>query len=334
MNDINLDQFKFDYDLTWAAVFLHHDGTVLGRYGSGPSDFDDLNATPGLRKTMERVLAAHGDFKRLRPLLEGKRGPKPTYELPQEIPSPMIQKALGKTGQRESCLHCHNIYDGQHEALLGKGLFDPFKVWKYPNPSNLGFIVDPIDGTLITDIQEDSPASRGGLVKGDVLERINDQPIYSLADVQFVLHFAKESDELVVDLQRSSTPMRKRLILEPGWRVSDLSWRGSLYGMPPRPGLWVERMLPGAKEQANIPSDKMALEVRGVFGNEVRKAGLKKGDIIIKSGISSQDIGSGEFHEDLRLNYHKPGSTLKLRVLRLTEEHDVEVTFQVPVEED
>ena len=38
MNGVDLRQFQFDYDMAWAALFLHPDGTVYARYGSRTVD--------------------------------------------------------------------------------------------------------------------------------------------------------------------------------------------------------------------------------------------------------------------------------------------------------
>jgi len=46
MKNIDLAQFQFDYDLTWAVIFLNVDGTVYGRYGSrsveGPMAYNSM----------------------------------------------------------------------------------------------------------------------------------------------------------------------------------------------------------------------------------------------------------------------------------------------------
>ncbi|SVB76452.1 uncharacterized protein METZ01_LOCUS229306, partial [marine metagenome] len=34
MKGVDLSQFQFDYDLSWAAMFINADGTVYGRYGT------------------------------------------------------------------------------------------------------------------------------------------------------------------------------------------------------------------------------------------------------------------------------------------------------------
>ena len=34
MKGVDLNQFQFDYDLNWAAMFLNADGTVYARYGT------------------------------------------------------------------------------------------------------------------------------------------------------------------------------------------------------------------------------------------------------------------------------------------------------------
>ena len=80
MNGVDLEQFRFDYDLSWAALFLHPDGTVYARYGSrsvaGPMV---SNSTEGLVATMERVLDAHRQYPANRHLFADKRGPEPRF---------------------------------------------------------------------------------------------------------------------------------------------------------------------------------------------------------------------------------------------------------------
>ena len=36
-NDLDLQRFQFDYELTFAVIFMNADGTIYGRYGSRSS---------------------------------------------------------------------------------------------------------------------------------------------------------------------------------------------------------------------------------------------------------------------------------------------------------
>jgi hypothetical protein len=308
-------------------MFVHPDGTVFARYGSrNAKGAMALNSMEGLKNTMTRVLEAHRGYPANKELFAGKRGPAPRYGRAKDFPSPTLRKALSQQGN-QGCVHCHNIWDGHHEALVEEKLYDPRKVWKYPSPESIGLTVDPGTGTRVIAAAPDSAAARAGLRKGDVLERLNGQAIYSLADLQFVLHFLPEKSSLTISADRAGQTVSHTLSLEPGWRTADISWRGSMWPMPPKPGLWTENVLPSEKREQGIAPDRLAIEVRGVFGPAVRKAGLKEDDIIVRHGESEKQMTSGEFHSDLRLNYYRPGSVLKLEVLRDGERRKIEVKF-------
>ena len=100
-----------------------------------------------------------------------------------------------------------------------------------------------------------------------------------------------------------------------------------MYGMPPKPGLWVEAADENQKRELGIAQDKLALNVRGVFGNDVRRGGLKKGDVIVQFGDETAHHSEGTFHAHLRLNYYTPNARLPLKVIRDGRSVDLTVTF-------
>src|SRR5688572_26099082 len=59
-NSLDLSVFQFDYDMSWAALFLNADMTVYGRYGSrnagGKDASDGLLSLPAFKKAAERAL--------------------------------------------------------------------------------------------------------------------------------------------------------------------------------------------------------------------------------------------------------------------------------------
>ena len=59
MRDVNLAKYQFDYDLTWAGLFVSPDGRVLGRYGGRDAESaDDKVSLKGLRYAMEAARKA------------------------------------------------------------------------------------------------------------------------------------------------------------------------------------------------------------------------------------------------------------------------------------
>ena len=61
IDNLDLNLFEFDYDLTFTVFFLNADGKVYARYGGRDGkDPDGRQSLAGLRYTMESVLEAHG----------------------------------------------------------------------------------------------------------------------------------------------------------------------------------------------------------------------------------------------------------------------------------
>lgn len=327
MRDVDLAQFQFDYDLTWSALFLHPDGTVFARYGSQTAEGPMAsNSMAGLRNTLTRVLEAHAGYPANRERFRAKKGPPPEYRRAREIPSDRVKQILSREG-RDGCVHCHNIYDGLHDAKIRKGTYDPEKLWKYPLPENLGLEIDPDSGHRIRAVRPGSFAARGGLKTGDVITALGGQAIFSIADIQFVLHFLPEKAKLEVEYSRSGKKGQTTLELEGDWRRTPITWRGSLWGMPPAPGLWVEDVDGRGKRELGLPAGKLGLKIRGVFGHQVRAAGLKAGDHIVEYDGRDADVTAAEFHAYLRFTHYRPGSLLKLTVLREGKRRKVDVRF-------
>ena len=332
MNGIDLNQFQFDYDQTWAVMFLRHDGTVLARYGTrGDKDGMKYNSLDGLTTTMRSVLDVHRHWQ---PGLEkryaAKKGPIAKHATADQIPSKTISNILAREKQgKQSCIHCHNVYDGLRDDAISQRDYDPAKRYKYPLPQSIGWNVDAASGTKITKVIAGSAAAQAGMRSGQRIKTMNGQPVHSIADIQFVLHNLGERANLIIetlssDIDRTTS---KTVSLRPGWKVGDIGWRASMYGMPPKPGLWVEAMGNGEKGKLGIAKDKLALKVRGVFGRDVRRSGLQQGDVITQFADESDHHSEGDFHAHLRLNYYQPNSKLPVNVIREGRPKEIVVTF-------
>jgi hypothetical protein len=327
MQGVDLEQFQFDYDLTWAALFIHADGAVLARYGNETAaEPTGGNSVAGLKKLMERVLVAHAGYPANRALFAAKRGPPPKYAKTDLIPSPRIQKHRGATSS-EQCIHCHNIYDAYHDLEVRAGGYDPRRLWKHPPPENIGLRIDAGSGNRIEGVTEGSAAAKAGLRPGDAIEVLGGQAILSIADVQFVLHHLPEKASLAVVARRGEERVETALELSGPWRESDISWRASMWEMPPSPGLWLEDVPAAEKDRLGIAADRMALRVRGLFKPPVQRSGLKTGDVLTAFDGKDAAIGPTGFHAILALEHYRPGAVLKLEVLRDGERRRIEVAF-------
>jgi serine protease Do len=58
------------------------------------------------------------------------------------------------------------------------------------------------DGVVVTRVEDDSPATEGGVQRGDVIREINRQKIRTMADFERLTRDVKEGDRLTVLLQR------------------------------------------------------------------------------------------------------------------------------------
>ncbi|MDZ8081923.1 MAG: HhoA/HhoB/HtrA family serine endopeptidase [Nostoc sp. DcaGUA01] len=58
-------------------------------------------------------------------------------------------------------------------------------------------------GVVIKGVTEDSPAKRGGLIVGDVIQKVNGQPVKTSAQVQKLVESSKVGDILAIEVNRS-----------------------------------------------------------------------------------------------------------------------------------
>ena len=117
------------------------------------------------------------------------------------------------------------------------------------------------------------------------------------------------------------------LQLKKGWRPANLSWRASMYGMPPFPRLWIETLPDARRRRLKIPDDRLAFLVRGLWGPQVTRAGIRPGDVILSYDGDHKRCTPGQFHAYVRLNHHRPKSKLELEILRKGSKKKLVVTF-------
>jgi predicted metalloprotease with PDZ domain len=304
MRGVNLTVFAFDYDLTWAAFFLNADEHVYGRYGGRDAgDPEKYLTLAGLKYAMRQALAAHRHAQRERPPAAAQ--PVRTVE----------QYAAAKRLTPNACIHCHQVYDFRREELQAAGRWTKDEVWVYPLPENVGLTLDVTQGNRIAAVRADSPAGRAGLRAGDVLRDLNRQPVASFADAQHALHLAPAAGAVPITWQRGAARLTGTLQLEPGWRKTDISWRGSMWGLDPTPCVYGPDLTPAEKRQLGLGPKRLAFRQGNFIPPPARLAGVRPGDIILGIDGKELEMTMLQFNAYVRLSY-EVGDPITLNIIR------------------
>jgi serine protease Do len=326
-NRLDLDLFQFDYDMSWAAMFLNADGTIYGRYGSrnasGPTS-DGLLSVAAFRKAAERALALHVGYPANKSQLAAKTGAKAAYSLATQIPG--LTERPTEAATRQQCIHCHMVKEFALRAKWEAGNLTAADLFVFPQPTNLGLTTDLDDGLLVKAVTTGSPAAAAGLAPGDELASLGGQPLLSLADIQWALNAAPSEGKLLITLRRHGNLLEKTIHLPGGWKKSDIAWRASSwYGL--RQGLKTEPLPDDQKASRGLSASSLALVVKNLYGKSATAlpaAGIKKDDVIIAVDGQTTALTESEFLVHLRLN-HGPSDSVKLTILRDGERHDLNV---------
>lgn len=294
-NGLDLSLFQFDYDQSFAIMFLNADGSIYGRYGtrSHRTNWSGDVSLVGLGKAMQEVLQLHENYPKNKPSLVNKKGPKPDFASPELFPS-LKTKYTSKLDYEgkvvQSCIHCHQVGEAIRENLrLGKSKISEEVLFPHPHPKSIGLVFHPDTlGTLI-EVKDKSFGGNSGFKKGDVVRMMNGQAIISIADVQWVLNLIPASGgKIPVEVLRNNQNVNLELCLPEAWRrLDDISWRSSSWMLRRMVlgGILLESMSAEEMKAEGLKEDAMALRVKhvGQFGPHAtaHKAGVLKGDILL-----------------------------------------------------
>lgn len=310
MNGVDLQQFQFDYDLTWAAFFLNADGAIYGRYGTragGKTNATTHISIASLKKTMYRALEVHRGYPANIAQLAGKRGAPLDFRFVEDSPV--------KNRKEAHCVHCHHVRADFQRLKYEQRKLTANDLWVYPLPENIGLQMDVDDGLRVREVTANSPAAKSGIRAADELVLMNRQRLLSQADIQWVLNQSPAQAKLAVTFTRGRRTLEKTVKLSGDWKQSDLSWRESSWAL--RPGLWTMPLSDSQKREKDIPINTPALRIKWVFGKDsaAKKAGLRDGDIIVAVDGQAPPLTEGQFMASVRLN-HPLGDKLRLTLLR------------------
>jgi predicted metalloprotease with PDZ domain len=319
MRGVDLTTFDFDYDLTWQAFFMNSNEHVYGRYGGrdeGPAEKGLSIAA--LKYAMWAALAKHGS--------DGYAQPERLKKDVRQVE----QFAAARRVKNDACIHCHQVHDFRREQLMRAGKWSRDEVWVYPPPENIGLTLDAKQGDRIQAVKADSPASGAGLRAGDVIESLGDCPIASYGDVQYTLHHAPKTGKLTIVWHRDGEKRRGDLMLRDGWRESDISWRGSMWGLEPQAFVYGQDLTVAEKRELGLSAMRLAFRQGNFVPPESRRAGIRARDIILGIDGRKMEMKMLQFNAHVRLNY-KVGDRIVFNVIRngMRQDISMELTSRI-----
>ena len=212
MNNVDLNVFKFDFDLTWMSFLMDAGERIYSRYGGrDPKSADGRLSPEGLKSTLRRVLEFHD------------KQPKKQTTPPRKplLPSDVFDV-------KSKCLHCHQVWEGIRKQERKEKRFNPESLFVYPLPENIGLVLDVTDGNKVVEVSAGSASQRGGIKPDDVIDTIQNVKVFSQGDVMWVLHNAPVEGNISVRYLRDGKPKAAQLKLAAGWKHTDLAWRPSM----------------------------------------------------------------------------------------------------------
>jgi serine protease Do len=327
-NSIDLNLFHFDYDLTFAAFFINADKTVYGRYGTRSSHKEaerDISIE-GFAKALQGALKLHREYPENATSLAGKTAPFSGFKIPQDYPQleGRFQPSLDFGGKlAASCIHCHMVGEAERRYRRAQTSSVPDKIiYPWPMPDLIGISLDPAEMATILSIEKDSIAHYQGFNPGDVIESLKQQPILSIADVQWVLHQAPEPSTLSAVVNRGGKRMALEIPLHKGWRrSSDIGWRTTSWDLRRMAagGLKMRAMSEDEIKASELDPRRLALLVEhvGQYGDHgtAKRAGFLKGDIVVSYDGKTETMRETEVFAHV-LRERPPGTNVELKVIR------------------
>jgi len=326
-NAIDLSRFQFDYDLSFSALVFHPDGKLIARYGSWQHQLDESEtSTKSLQSALHK---AHGIFKNWETMenkVDPKQGGPTPFKLPIEIPglAGKYSRELNWEGNVvQSCVHCHQIGDAYRAWYRKRGEIIPQDlIYPMPDPITIGLKIHQELGTKIRDVQSGSIGMIAGLKKGDDIVAIEGAPISSLADIAWALHRSKDLQKSVWTVQRENKQIDLQVELPEGWRSnSDIASRVGTWQMRAMAsgGTVLKSLEKDKRRELKIQPSDLGLLVHAVgeYGEHAaaKKAGFRKGDVILSIEGVSGPIDESRLIGDLLTRHPKP-TQLKAIVLR------------------
>ncbi|MCA8976091.1 MAG: PDZ domain-containing protein [Planctomycetes bacterium] len=320
MAAVDLGLVRFDFDLTFAVVLMHADGTVYHRYGSrGPASADGYLSLSSLARLLTDALPEHRAYDR-DPKPPRAEEPRPAIELPA------LQRRIA-SGQKIDCVHCHTINDAERKDGIRPQSGHPDEVYVFPDPERVGLTLDREQQNVVAAVTPDSPAATAGLRAGDVLLQLGNARILTFADVQWQLHNTRSGQTVLpLSFRREDEESSTNLLLAADWKrcdPADYAWRPYKWTLSPAPGFGGPTLDAEQKAKLGLAPEQFAMRVRYLVtwgerahrGRAAAGAGLEQCDVLLSFAGKSDFTSTAHFHAWVRLT-RKADEEVEFVVLR------------------
>ncbi|MFT6081551.1 MAG: hypothetical protein ACJAYX_002414 [Planctomycetota bacterium] len=321
MSQVDLNLIRFDFDLTFAAILMHADGTIYHRYGGrGPDDANSYLSLESLSQLLRNTVAEHRTYNQ-------SPSPPPKRQALLAIDLPVLKRKIAG-GQRIDCVHCHTVHDAEHvDAMLG-GRLKPDHAFVFPDPERIGLTLDHQQQREISEVAPGSAAAKAGIKAGDELLSLGVQrSVRTLSDVKWALHVAPPAKtQLKARIRRKDQELAFVLKLDQGWKrcpPEQYSWRPYKWNLSPAPGFGGPVLTPADKKALNATARPFMMRVSYMIdwgenkhrGRAARAAGLKKGDIVVGFAGKNDFKSFSHLHAWVSLTL-QAGKLVDIEVLR------------------
>lgn len=320
MKGIDLDTFAFDWDLTFAALLMNADGTIYHRYGGRSWESADARLSmDALTRLLVDGLDEDKAYRSSGAVREAGE-PRPIESIP------VFADRIAKN-KEVSCFHCHMATEAVREQAQKDGKWGPDDRWLWPLPDKIGLKLDREEPSLVVEAAKDSAAGRAGLAAGDRLVTMNGARVRTEPDVQWALHnMPPAGGTIEIGYERGGEKRAARIELAAGWKAAtplEYSWRPAMWLLRPDPGFGGGDLSAEEKKKLGLDPAAFAIRVgylidwgeRAATGVNARKAGVRKGDVLLAvDGVS--DFRSGQHFQTWFRFTREPGKAVELTFLR------------------
>ncbi|MBI2901003.1 MAG: PDZ domain-containing protein [Planctomycetes bacterium] len=315
MDNVDINLFKADPDLTMHMFFLNASGYVYSRYGQRKDGKSEtMMSVEGIRDAMRKVLDIH------RKEASKTAPPWKPFDT-QDLLS--FKRDPRRPG---GCLHCHHAgyYLRKEEFMVGR--LNKETVWGFPLPDNLGIVLDIDRNTVVKEAS--GLAEKAGMQAGDRVVTVDGKRVVTPADFIWILN-AFKGGTLKVVADREGKSRTFSFALKGGdWRKTNISWRQSWWDSGPDIGLEGEDLSADERKALGLSEDAIAIRVTKLkSGGAAAGAGVKTDDVVVGVDRETKDMEAIELLMHVRLKF-RVGESMPLTVLRGKQRIGMNVKFK------
>jgi serine protease Do len=175
------------------------------------------------------------------------------------------------------------IRDGKvSHGLIGIGISDV-------TPDNAKFFqMSTATGSVVTQVEPNSPAGKAGLRTGDVITKLNGQSVTDAGQLQMEVGQKHPGDKVQLEVVRDGKTINVAVTLEAMGASTAAGTAGTEHGKG-RWGVSLGDLGQGERDQLQISSDVHGAVVEDVQpGSPADNAGLQRGDVIVEVNRHSE----------------------------------------------